>query len=118
MTSGVQRRLIGVVVLFFFVWLALLTFAEVRHSYLLADHELRLVVQNGMILSEATTQWGRPPGLTWTQSQASSDPRVPEAFRRFTCGQVAKFSRAWPSSYMWVHIDKDGRIDQTYFIRS
>ena len=104
--------------LLFAIWLTGLTFIVFRHSYLLADHELRLSVQIGMTLSEAARYWGRPPGHVWTASQAANDDRVPQSFRQFTSGRVALFGRIWPSSYLWVHLDSNGYVDRVLFIRS
>lgn len=100
------------------VWLACLSCIVVRQGYLVRDHELRLAVQVGMTLPEATQAWGKRPGGMWAANTAASINRIPKSFRSFRTGRIVLYSCIWPSSYLWVHVDDHGVVDRTFFIRS
>lgn len=113
-----KRLLYAVGVLLLMVWLVWLSLATIRQSYFIRDHELRLVVQTGMTLPEATQAWGEPPRGIWTAKSAASVNYIPRRLRRFQTGRIVRYGSIWPSCCLWVHIDDEGFVDQTFFIRS
>ncbi len=113
-----KRLTYAIGVLFLIFWLAVLSLAAIRQNYFIRDHELRLVVQTGMTLPEATQAWGEPPRGIWTAKSAASVNYIPRSLRRFQTGRIVRYGSIWPSCCLWVHVDEKGFVSRTYFVRS
>ena len=96
-----------------FCWLVALTLFSLRQDYFVRSQELQLKLQMGMTRQEADKVWGSSPRLIDLGSS-----KLPQSMRGFSGGQVVRYSELMPSSYMYVHFGRDGRIDRVYFYRS
>ncbi|GEM_PF-2500729 len=95
-----------------------LSLVAARQWYFITDHELRLCIQIGMTMDEATEAFGGAPGSVWRAPFDGQRDGWPRSFKDFEDGTIALYTRIWPSAYLWVHFDRQGRVDRTFLVTS
>lgn len=79
--------------------------------------EVRTSIQVGMSLAEAKRSHGGRFRVVQS-NELSQMPDVPAGMRGVSTGHVVLFSKIWPSSYVWVHVNAHGIVDMVVFHES
>lgn len=95
---------------------AVVALGAMRIEYRVRLLEAKTSITPGMSLRQATDAWGSAPvPLDRLQVHASD---LPPGLRTAQSGRIVRFSGAWPSSYMWVHVNSDDIVDVVIFKES